>query len=192
MFERKEVTIFAAYAANRLIANYRGIPWKSDPKCRDVVDQDIRRLREKISGSSIILGRLTYEDIVAIESDPITNAWNAQVVVMSRNPGYQAKHEGVVVANSLDDALAKSRRPRISILGGAEVYGAALDQEDLVDLLDLTIIHRFYNKMGGIFFPDFDRENVWQTRNFVKKKGLRGVEYTFTTFQRIPEEERRE
>lgn len=183
MYEGKEVTIFAAFANDQLIANYRGIPWKKDPKCQDIVRDDMRRLFGLISGTSIILGRRTYEEIAAFESDPITNAWNAQVVVMSRDLKYQASHDNVLVVNSLDEALEKSENVKISILGGAEVYQAALDQDELVDLLNFTIINKDYNPKGGVFFPEYDKE-LWQTRSFLKKKSLRGVEFTFTTFER--------
>jgi dihydrofolate reductase len=185
-----EVVIYAAFAKERLIATKKGVPWKKDQMCRDIVDEDISRLFGKIAGSSVIIGRKTYEEIAALESDPITNAWNAQVIVMSRDPNYQVRHEQVRTAISLDEALEKSDSIKISILGGAEVYQTALDHEELVDFLELTLIHRDYGN-EGVKFPEFDR-GVWATRSFVKKTTRSGVDYTFLSLERNEANDERE
>ena len=183
MYKGSKVILIAAYAANRLIGDKQGnIPWKNDPDCTGLVENDISRLRLMIKGSAVIVGRKTYEDISEIPRDPIKHNWNAQVIVMSRDPNYQVQHEIAMNAVSLDDALSRVIDAPICVLGGAEIYSEFLNREGLVDLMELTVIDRDYSS-DGCCFPNFAL-NDWRMSNCEEKGVDAKVRYRFLTYQR--------
>ncbi|MAG60219.1 hypothetical protein CL619_00380 [archaeon] len=181
MYKNSKIILLAAYANNRLIGNEQGIPWKNDPDCVELVESDISRLRSMIQGSTVILGRKTYEEICEIPSDPIENAWNAQVIVMSRDPAYKVRHpERARSANSLDNALESALFQPIYILGGTEVYNEFLNVDGLVDRMELTVIDRDYGS-EGCCFPVFKASN-WQREMVKNRKTSSGVTYRFVRY----------
>ncbi len=182
MYNETPVILIAAYAGNRLIGNQDGIPWKNDLDCSELVEHDISRLRKMIQGSSVIVGRKTYEDICEIPSDPIRNNWNAQVIVMSRDPNYRVKHEVAMNAYSLDDALSRASDKPICILGGAEVYEEFLSRKGLVDRMELTTIEKNYGKKG-VCFPEF-AFNDWRMSNSKIMLTSSNVRYRFLSYER--------
>ena len=135
-----------------------------------------------IRNSTVIVGRKTYEEISNILSDPIARIWNAQVIVMSRDPDYQVRHQQAKSATSLDDALSKARFQPICVLGGAEIYREVLACENLVDRMELTEIDRNYGE-EGVCFPEFNLDD-WNRSLLEECETQSGVQYRFIRFDR--------
>jgi len=115
------------------------------------VPADLKRFKQLSMGHPVIMGRKTFESIVAIIGKPLPGRTN---IVVTRQSDYH--HEGAVVAGSLEEAfkVALSENPtEIHIGGGEEMYRQALPY---VDRLYLTFF--FDEKEGDTHFPAFEEE----------------------------------
>ncbi len=140
----KRVVLVAAVADNGVIGRDGDIPWR--------IPDDMRHFREVTTGHTVVMGRVTYESI----GRPLPNRTN---IVITRDPHWHA--EGVVVAHSLDEALAaaESAPGDLMVMGGARVYEATML---LADVQILTEVHR--TPEGDTYYPDFDRAEWQETR----------------------------
>jgi len=127
----------------RAIGQDNGLIWH--------VPADMRRFKSLTLGKPIIMGRKTFESIVAILGKPLPGRTN---IVVTRNADYH--YEGAVTTTSLEEAFAKALEENpseIHIGGGAELYRQALPY---VDQLYLT--HFFDDAQGDTVFPEFESE----------------------------------
>lgn len=137
------IRIVAAIAENGVIGRGGGMPWR--------LPRDLKRFRAITMGKPVIMGRRTWESLAGRPLDGRHN------IIVTRNPEYRAP--GADTALSLDDALAMARArgaEEACVIGGAEIYAAALP---LADCLDLTrVLARIE---GDARFPAFD-ESRWR------------------------------
>jgi dihydrofolate reductase len=140
----RRVVLVAAVADNGVIGRDGDIPWR--------IPEDMRHFRAVTSGHTVVMGRLTYESI----GRPLPHRTN---IVVTRSPGWSA--EGVTVACSVDEALAKARVATgdVMVIGGAQIYEAAIGA---ADVQVLTEVHR--SPEGDTFYPAFDRSEWVETR----------------------------
>jgi dihydrofolate reductase len=134
------VIVAAMSRKNRAIGYKNKLLWH--------IPADLKRFKELTLGHPIIMGRKTFESILAILGKPLPGR---KTIVVTRNPNYS--HRGVEVATSLEAALAiaESEHPtEIHIGGGAEIYAAALP---IVSRLHLTLVDG--EVYGDTFFPPF-------------------------------------
>ena len=114
------------------------------------IPADLKRFNALTMGHPVIMGRKTFESIVAILGKPLPGRTN---IVITRNKDYAAPL-GVIVVKSLDAAFAAALATdpqEIHIGGGAELYAQALPY---VSRLHLT----FFDDpqvTADTFFPDF-------------------------------------
>lgn len=139
------------------------------------VPEDLRRFKALTLGHPIIMGRKTFESILAILRKPLPDRHN---IVITRDTSYH--HEGITIAHSLTEAfdIALSDHPtEIHIGGGASLYAEALPY---VDRLFLTI---FDDDPGGdAYFPAFDNEfSVIRSSDHVTPDG---TPYQFVDLER--------
>lgn len=122
------------------------------------VPADLKRFKALTLGHPIIMGRKTFESIIAILGKPLPGRTN---IIVTRNPDYH--HEGAVTTTSLEAAfaVAESEHPtEIHIGGGAELYRQALPY---TSRLHLTFFHD--EKDGDAFFPDFVSDFIETNRS---------------------------
>lgn len=115
------------------------------------IPEDLKRFKALTYGHPIIMGRKTFESIVAILGKPLPGRTN---IVITRDTNYTPA--GAHVAHSLEEAIlhAKLERPKeIHIGGGAEIYRLALP---FVTKLHITWIHD--KPEADTFFPPFEEE----------------------------------
>jgi len=99
-----------------------GLPWR--------LPDDLRRFKVLTMGKPILMGRRTWNSI----GRPLPGR---RSIVVSRQPGLVI--EGAEVAGSLEEALRLSGEvPEVCVIGGAELYRAALP---LADTIYLTRVH---------------------------------------------------
>jgi len=132
------VSIIAAVAANGVIGDHNGIPWR--------LPSDFAHFKRMTIGKPLIMGRHTFESI----GRPLPGRTN---IVVSRQRGYQP--DGVIVISSLEAALdhaqaiaAADRANEVMIGGGAQIYAQALGIADR-----LYITHVALNPPGDVYFP---------------------------------------
>jgi dihydrofolate reductase len=148
------VYLVAAVARNGIIGGEAQLPWH--------LPEDLRHFRKITLGHPVIMGRRTWESL----GKPLPGREN---IVVTRTPGFEAP--GASVAASLESAIALcAGEPVAFVIGGAEIYAAALP---LADGLMLTEIGADY--AGDTRFPDWDRA-AWratQTETHTSADGLR-------------------
>lgn len=112
------------------------------------VPADLQRFKALTFGHPIIMGRKTFESILAILGKPLPGRTN---IVITRDESYS--HDSAKVAHSLEEAItiANAEHPaEIHIGGGAELYRQALP---LVSKLHVTWFDD--EPEADTFFPPF-------------------------------------
>ena len=111
---------------------------------------DLKHFKSVTMGSPIIMGRKTFE---AFPKGPLPGRQN---IVVTRNASYQ--HDGVTVAQSIDEAVKKSdETDEIFFIGGAHIYRSVIDA---IDTLHLTRINAHFSG-ADTFFPAINPEE-WE------------------------------
>ncbi len=154
------IKLIAAIGKNRELGRDNTLMWN--------LPGDMRFFRTTTSGSTVIMGRKTYESI----GRPLPKREN---IVISRNT--ELKIEGVRVVSSLDDAIAAANGDAF-VIGGASIYAAALP---IADELILTEIDMTYPD-ADVFFPEFDKEEY--NRKEIANGEDGGVRYTHVSYVR--------
>jgi dihydrofolate reductase len=166
------VSLIAAVAQNRVIGVDDEMPWH--------YPADLRHFKETTTGHPVIMGRRTYESIVARLGGPLPGRTN--IVLSSRDRDYD---EDIQVVDSVAAALSAAAHtlsgpaetPDDSgtayVIGGASVY------EQLLPLADRLVITEIpATPEGDTVFPAWDPEQ-WD----VVDREQDG-ELTFVTYER--------
>ena len=160
------VYLVAAVAANGIIGAGNAMPWH--------LKEDLKHFKELTIGHPVIMGRKTYDAIVASTGKPLPGREN---IVVSRQAGLEIG--GVSIASSIEGALAFCiGEPVVFVIGGAEIYKAALP---LADGLVLTEIRKDY--AGDTKFPDYDRGAFRETQR-KPQVSSQGVAFDFVLYER--------
>ena len=133
------LTLIVAMDAARGIGINNTLPWH--------LPQDLAHFKRHTSGHPVIMGRKTYDSI----GRPLPKRRN---IVITRDPEWHA--DGVESVTSLTDALQLAGQDDAFVIGGAQIYAAALP---LADRLLITEIARQF--ACDAFFPPFDK-HLWQ------------------------------
>lgn len=159
------VSIIVAVAENGVIGRDNDLVWH--------LPEDMAFFKRMTRGHHVIMGRRNFESIPH-QYRPLPGRPN---VVLSRNKSYAL--EGADLVHSLDEALelARSRGENEAfVIGGAKVYAQALE-EDVVDVIYLTTVHKEYK--GDAFFPEIDRSR-WSSEILMRKDADEKHEAAFT------------
>ena len=154
--------LVVARAANGVIGNRGGMPWK--------LPADMRRFRRLTLDKTVIMGRKTFESL------PGTLPRRRHVVI-TRDPEWSA--DGVDVAQDEDAALWIAGEGEVAVIGGAEIYALF---EPLAERIELTEIDSAI--AGDTTMPPFDPA-VWrEVRREPQEPGEGEPPYTFVTLER--------
>lgn len=129
-----------AMASNRVIGRDGKLPWH--------FPEDLKFFKRTTLGHPVLMGRKTFDSIVAQLGKPLPNRTN---VVLSRS---MKPMEGVNVVKNfeeLNEFLQKNAT--VYLIGGAELYALLLEK---CDELILTYISKPYE--GDAFFPAFENQ----------------------------------
>jgi dihydrofolate reductase len=141
--QKPHISIVVAVGQNRELGKDGKLLWH--------IPEDMKRFKALTLGHPVVMGRKTFESIIAILGKPLPGRTN---IVVTRDQNWQ--YEGVLVFHSLEEALAKAReldQEEIHIGGGADLYAQALP---FVDRLYLTLIDDA--KEADTFFPEYEKE----------------------------------
>ncbi len=159
-------TLVAAVARNGVIGRDGGIPWH--------LPEDMARFRVLTLGRTVVMGRRTW-DSLPDRFRPLPGRRN---VVVTRQEGWAAK--GAESAASLEDALALAGDEEVAVIGGAELYAAALPLADALELTELDV-----DVEGDVRFPGWDRADFEEVER-VERVADDGTPYAFATYRRRP------
>lgn len=136
-----QLSLIVAMAKNRCIGLNNQLPWH--------LPADLKRFKHITMGSTIVMGRKTYESI----GRPLPGRTN---IIISRNTGY--RQPGCLVLDSLEEALSQGclDDKKLFVIGGSELYEAAMP---LVKAIYMTQVHQSFE--GDTFFPELNSD-CWQ------------------------------
>ncbi len=158
-------SIIVAMTENYVIGKDNKLPWH--------IPEDLKRFKKITLGKPVIMGRKTFESI----GHPLINRTN---IVLSKDKSFKA--DGIIIANSIADALALSpETDEVFFIGGAKVFEEAYD---IVDNIYLTLIH--YPFEGDTFFPYknlFDKFQL-EKNGFLLFRGAISFNYSVYTGKR--------
>ena len=159
------ITIIAAIAENNALGKDNDLIWH--------LPADLKRFKKVTTGHHILMGRNTFESI----GKPLPNR---TTVVITRNKDYFI--EGCLTVNSVEEAikLARSNDDEVFIIGGAQIYKHAMDN-DLIDKLDITIVNEEFE--ADVFFPEIDM-TIWKevSREDFKADEKNKYDYSFVSY----------
>ena len=159
------ISIVAAIARGGVIGRDNGIPWR--------VPEDARHFRALTIGHPVVMGRRTWDSLPS----PYRPLPGRRNVVLSRDPDWRAA--GAERAGSLDEALRLLEgAPRVFVIGGADVYAAALPIAD-----DLLLTEIDADVDGDTVFPPFDATDFEETSR-ERLVSEAGVPLSFVTYTR--------
>ena len=159
------ISLVLAMADNGVIGADGRIPWR--------LSEDMKRFKTLTMGKPVIMGRKTWE---SLPRRPLSGRLN---IVVTRNGAFEA--QGAVTTSSLDQALSEASKTapsEIMIIGGAEIYTAALPRAHRIHL---TEVHGEFQ--GDTRIPKFSRDEWVESarEDHATKDGLR---FSYVTLER--------
>ena len=116
------ISLILAMASNGVIGANGALPWR--------IPEDMRRFKALTMGKPCIMGRKTWD---SLPKKPLPGRTN---IVVTRDKNFAA--EGAAIVHSLDEALARAgNADEIMIIGGAEIYKAALPRATRIYLTEV-------------------------------------------------------
>lgn len=134
------ILIAAMTKKGHIIGKDNWLPWD--------IPEELQQFRKITENGVVIMGRKTYESI----GRPMPKRRN---IIVSQSITHIDKVE---VAPTVEKAIemAKKDKKTIFIIGGAQIYKHAIDN-DLVDQMYLSFIKKEYD--GDTTFPEFDEDD---------------------------------
>ena len=117
---KPEIVFVVARAQNGVIGKDGALPWR--------IPADLAHFKALTMGAPMIMGRKTFESLPKLLP-------GRRHIVLTRGDW---RAEGAEVARTVEEALALVGGPRVSIVGGAEIYRLFLP---LADRIELTEVH---------------------------------------------------
>ena len=165
------IALIAAVADNGIIGAGGKLPWH--------LPEDLKKFKELTTGKVVIMGRKTYESIIAMLGKPLPNRQN---VVITRNTEYkgpsftkvsESEVPQVQVFYDVHSALEANKSNDIFIIGGGEIYKQALE---VADTMYITHVHESHE--GDTHFPKVNMSD-WEKTGEDSRDG-----FTFAIYNR--------
>lgn len=156
------VYLVAAVAKNGVIGARGKMPWH--------LPEDLKHFKQLTLNHPVIMGRRTWDSL----GKALPGREN---IVISRKSGFEAP--GASVASSLEGAIALCHGESVAfVIGGAEIYAAALP---LADGLVLTELDQDFE--GDTHFPAWDRSG-WRAAQKETHTSKDGVRFSYVLYER--------
>jgi dihydrofolate reductase len=155
-----------AQAADRVIGNAGAIPWR--------LPEDMKLFRSLTMGATVLMGRATWDSLPP-EFRPLPGRRN---LVLTHQDDWSAP--GAERAPAMGAVFAETAND-VWVIGGAQVYAAALPFADRVVITDVDL-----EVAGDTFAPELDE--VWQLDSREPDAGwstsTTGLRYRVSTYVR--------
>ncbi|MGD6777487.1 dihydrofolate reductase [Sutcliffiella horikoshii] len=158
------ISIIVATDRNNLIGKDNDLPWR--------IPTDLAYFKKVTMGSTIVMGRKTYESI----GKPLPYRRN---IILSRQDFHA---EGCETLHSLEEVQQLNKDgEELFIIGGAHIFKEALP---IADFLYLTYIDEEF--VGDTYFPEINEQD-WELLS--SEKGIKDeknpYDYYFKKYKRI-------
>src|SRR6185369_5831917 len=133
------ISFIVAVSENNVIGKNNQLPWH--------LPSDMKYFKNKTWAMPVVMGRKTFEAL----GKPLEGRTN---IVITRQTDWRPA--GVEIVHSIDQAIVEATKldaKEIFIIGGAEIFSAALPSADRIYL---TLIHHGFE--GDAFFPELKQE----------------------------------
>ncbi len=163
-----QIRIVVAASENNVIGLDNKLPWH--------LPDDLKFFKKMTQGMPVIMGRHTWESL----GKPLSGRLN---IVLSSTLK-QAPAEGVLIFKDLEEALDSLRQQDhedIAIIGGGQIYHAALP---FTQVVYLTRVHTILDK-GTAFFPEMlpdEWKLTWEEEHAADEK--HAYPFTFQKWER--------
>jgi dihydrofolate reductase len=158
------ISCIVARASNGVIGSENELPW--------YLPADLKRFKELTIGTTVVMGRKTYDSIIARLGHALPN--RRSVVLTRQDVTFPD-------ADVIHDVKDIARLGNACIIGGAQVYQQTID---MVDTLYITDVHAAID--GDAYFPVLDPAE-WRevSRESHKKDEKNQYDYDFVVYERI-------
>ncbi len=164
------VSAIVAMSENHCIGRDNDLPWH--------IPEDLKHFKAVTLGKPIIMGRKTFESIVARLGKPLPGRDN---IVISRS---DYKAEGAITCATIEDAIATAKKlatekdlTEIIIGGGTQIFELALPHTDRIYLTEVHL-----NVEGDAFFPVL---NPMEWRETSRRDFDGETPFTIKTLERV-------
>ncbi|MUW14420.1 dihydrofolate reductase [Halorubrum sp. CBA1125] len=171
------IVLVAAVAENRVIGADGGMPWH--------YPADLAHFKRLTTGHPVIVGRTTYESIVAGIGGPLPDRTN--VVLTTRDIDDADLSEGAIVANGVEKAIERAAADaadrgvdEVYVVGGAAVYEQFLDRADRMVLTEVP-----ERPDGDTRFPAWDADRWSEVDRKTVGNGDDEDDLAFVTYERV-------
>ena len=160
------ISLVVAQAKNRVIGRSNDLPW--------YLPADLRHFKELTTGHTVIMGRKTWDSIVARLGHGLPNRTN---IVVTRNQ--DLKIPDVTVAHSFNEAVRTAGEGELFVIGGAAIFEAALP---LADRIYMTQVQA--DVEGDVQMPELGPEWREIHRESHLKDDKNQYDYDFVTLEK--------
>lgn len=172
-------SLVVAADKNNGIGKNNTLVWKLPTDMKFFADVTTRT-HDSTSQNAVIMGRNTWESIPQ-KHRPLKNRIN---VVLSRS-GDLKLPQGVILANSIDDAIQKltslKNLEHVFIIGGARVFEDAVKHPDCQTIY-LTRLEQNFD--CDVFFPAID-ETKFRIKERSGMKHENNIDFEFLTYEKV-------
>ena len=167
-----------ATSKNGIIGKKNRLPWH--------FSSDLRHFKELTMGSTVIMGRKTYESIgkplpnrenfvLSRSGNVIARRPQADAAISDSGIASDASHprNDIKVFSSFKDSLMAVKTEKAFIIGGAQLYKQTINE---VDGIYLTLIDKDFE--GDAFYPEIPAHFKEKTREAVSGNGVK-LEFIF-------------
>lgn len=162
------ISAIAAIGRNRELGKGNDLIWK--------IPEDLKRVRDLTTGHPLIMGRKTFDSIIAIRGSALPNRTS---VVLTRDKSWS--HPQAVAAYTPQEAIERAKSAPggedTFVFGGAEIYGLLMP---FTDQLLLTQVDE-EDKTADAYFPEFESQFKLTESEKHDNENLR---YTFSHYVR--------
>jgi dihydrofolate reductase len=162
------ISMIAAIGKNRELGKGNDLLWK--------IPDDLKRFRSLTKGHPCVMGRKTFDSIVAAIGHPLPNRTN---IVVTRDKEWS--HEGAIAVNSIEEGIQLAKRKlggeEVFIIGGGQIYTEGIGY---ADKLYLTLIDD--SKEADSFFPEYAAH--FKKKVYEEEKVHEGLKYTWVDLVR--------
>ena len=168
----KEIYAIAAVDRNWGIGNKE--------KLLTSIPGDMKFFRQKTTGATVIMGRVTLESFPDMK--PLRNRNN---IVLTNNAEYVC--EGADVVRTVEEALekAESYKDPVYIIGGESIYRQFLPYCTCAYITKID-----YSYEADAHFPDLDADPEWELTEEGEEQSCFDLLYSFNTYRRIKNAEK--
>lgn len=161
------ISIIAAIGKNNELGKNNGLIWN--------IPKDLKFFREKTSGTTIVMGRNTFNSLPKILPKRL------HIVLSDSNDFNKELNDKVIVVHGKEELIKMCRElskdNEVFIVGGASIYKMFID---IADRLYITHIEA-EDKEADVYFPEIDN-NKWSKKILAKDEDnnikFTQIEYT--------------